>query len=200
MKKGNSLVEHRESEGLITSFDQIEPLVEEIYQAMFLCKRIKSKTTVLSKKEMEKAFGENSKGHCYFSFSLFNIPFFPKIYLCSDTTQNMLIVAGHENGHLQKPYFSDNKDEETKAFLFQLSWEDVIMSNNIGGYAQFIGQFRQSNSDLNELREFPIHYHAYQLAKSIHRRNHGDWENELNELIMISKPPTDYRRIGFSVH
>lgn len=190
--------ESRLNEPLIISFDQIRPLVEETHQAMFSGKKYRYKTNVLSQKEMSKRFGEDSKGHCYAPFLFFSHPCFRQIYLCENSISNILIVAGHEIGHLQKPFFSANDLEETKAFLFQLYWGETIMEKNIGNLAETLNLRRRLDCD--NYTDFPLHQGAYLMAESIYQRNPHKWEKGLQELKQISRPPTDRKRIGLSVH
>src|SRR3989338_5857528 len=56
-----------------------------------------------------------------------------RIYAVSDELDKLMLVLGHEIGHVLSDSLKDKRDEEAKAYAFSLAWMKTIREHNIGG-------------------------------------------------------------------
>ena len=81
----------------------------------------------------EKMTNEKASGVAGFSVNNPNSTCY--VYVKTDSLDKMMIVLGHEIGHVLSYSLVNNVNEEAKAFAFQLAWVKVIHENNIGNLA-----------------------------------------------------------------
>src|SRR3989338_2377411 len=64
----------------------------------------------------------------------------------------VMLVIGHELGHVLSPPLSNMHDEEAKAFAFELEWMKAIKQNNIANLAGNINiDFQPANNGLHDV-------------------------------------------------
>ncbi len=56
-----------------------------------------------------------------------------RIYVVNDDLDKLMLVIGHEIGHVLSKPLKNKKDEEAKAYAFSLAWMKAIRENNIAG-------------------------------------------------------------------
>lgn len=56
---------------------------------------------------------------------------FKQIFIKKGDLDKVLLVAGHEIGHVLTPALTNAHDEEAKAFAFEFAWVETIMKHNI---------------------------------------------------------------------
>jgi hypothetical protein len=54
-----------------------------------------------------------------------------KVFIKQNDLDKVMLVAGHEIGHVLTKSLSNAHDEEAKAFAFELAWMEAIVENNI---------------------------------------------------------------------
>lgn len=58
-----------------------------------------------------------------------------KIYILNGPLDRVMLVIGHELGHVLTPTLKERHDEEAKAFAFEMAWAKAIHENNIANLA-----------------------------------------------------------------
>jgi len=58
-----------------------------------------------------------------------------KIYILNGPLDRVMLVIGHELGHVLTPTLKERHDEEAKAFAFEMAWAKAIHDNNIANLA-----------------------------------------------------------------
>jgi len=56
-----------------------------------------------------------------------------EVFILENCLDQLMLVTGHEIGHVMTPTVDDPRDEEAKAFAFEHLWIDTIIEHNIGG-------------------------------------------------------------------
>lgn len=88
---------------------------------------------VLEKDEM-KAVHEQNGGQWSNTIQGFSINSNPikQVFVKQADLDKVMIVVGHEIGHVLTSSLSNAHDEEAKAFAFEFAWIEAIIKNNIG--------------------------------------------------------------------
>ena len=184
-EKSTQIWKRRKNDVLITSFDQISPLVKETYRAIYPWRTYARKTTVLPIDELPSKYGMNCAGCSTRPRGMF----FPsikraEILVAENSCLDVLVIIGHEVGHVQRPWFYisnlANYWGEVKAFLFQRHWIDTIEERNIGGYAQEVSlmweELRANESPS------PMQNQAFSMADAIYQLEGGSWSEDRKKL------------------
>ena len=61
-----------------------------------------------------------------------------QIFVRKGPLDEVMLVVGHELGHVWTIPLKDQHDEEAKAFAFMLAWKDAIVEHDIAGLASSI--------------------------------------------------------------
>jgi hypothetical protein len=89
---------------------------------------------VCDEEEMKKAHKANggvwSPG--IMGFALNRSPYPSTIFVKKNHLDALMLVVGHELGHVLSDTLPDAVDEEAKAFAFELAWAKTIVENDIG--------------------------------------------------------------------
>jgi hypothetical protein len=108
---------------------------------------------VLEKEEM-KAVHEQNGGQWSDSIQGFSINSIPikQVFVKSADLDKVMIVVGHEIGHVLTPSLPNAHDEEAKAFAFEFAWIEAIMKHNIGNLkANFTLDLKPANNGLHDV-------------------------------------------------
>lgn len=86
---------------------------------------------VLDKEKMQEAHPEWHQEVVGFAHN--RLPSTSEIFAQQSTLDRLLLVIGHELGHVGSRPHPDRMLEEAKAFAFELAWLDAIKEHNIAG-------------------------------------------------------------------
>lgn len=108
---------------------------------------------VLSEEEMRKAHkqhgGKWNKG--IMGFAVNNYPYPSTIFVRKNNLDALMLTIGHEIGHVLSKQLPDPKDEEAKAFAFELAWARKLVQEDIGGLAKsFNIDFMPANNGVHD--------------------------------------------------
>jgi hypothetical protein len=147
--KNQDYIEHKTPEPFVPetflrSNRNFQPSIGKITEILHYVEEAFQKTTgfelprdisinLLDKKEFDKfnpnpnvmGFALNKNGTMYSS----------EIFIRSGELDKVLLVIGHELGHVMSLSLPDIVNEEAKAFAFTLAWIKTISDNNIAGLA-----------------------------------------------------------------
>lgn len=86
-----------------------------------------------------------------------------KIFIKENDLDKVMLVIGHELGHVMTPTLPDIRDEEAKAFAFEIAWMQAIVEHNIADLKE--------NISLDSLDFLPakngIHDVAFTFVKTL---------------------------------
>ncbi len=108
---------------------------------------------VLEKEEM-KAVHEQNGGQWSDTIQGFSINGNPtkQVFVKQADLDKVMIVVGHEIGHVLTPSLGNAHDEEAKAFAFEFAWIEAIMKHNIGNLkANFTLDLKPANNGLHDV-------------------------------------------------
>jgi hypothetical protein len=108
---------------------------------------------VLSDAQMRKAHTANGGrwNDGIMGFAVNRWPETSAIFVRQNHLDALMLVVGHELGHVLSPQLSDAVSEEAKAFAFELAWAKTIMENDIGGLAgNFNTDFKPAANGLHD--------------------------------------------------
>lgn len=124
---------YRPATQFIEGAEEIEPFVKETFE----------KTTgtlfpqnviirILNKEDMQRIHETNAGqwNDTIQGFSINALPF-KQIFIKKGDLDKVLLVAGHEIGHVLTPALTNAHDEEAKAFAFEFAWVETILKHNI---------------------------------------------------------------------
>lgn len=77
-----------------------------------------------------------------------------KIFVKNNKLDELMLVIGHEIGHVFTSRLSNSHDEEAKAFSFALKWAETIKKHNIGNLSCCIKEnfdFKPANNGLHDI-------------------------------------------------
>jgi len=108
---------------------------------------------VLDEKEMAKAHQSNggkwNPGIMGFAINRDDAP--SSIFIKQNHLDELMLVIGHELGHVLTARLDSELDEEAKAFAFELAWAKCLVENNIGGLgASFDVDFTPAANGLHD--------------------------------------------------
>ena len=63
-----------------------------------------------------------------------------EIFAVAGSLDEVMLVIGHELGHVLSPALNNQQAEEAKAFAFEMAWAQAIFEEDIGGLQQSINQ------------------------------------------------------------
>ncbi len=63
-----------------------------------------------------------------------------EIFAAAGSLDEVMLVIGHELGHVLSPALNNQQAEEAKAFAFEMAWAQAIFEHDIGGLRQSINQ------------------------------------------------------------
>lgn len=61
-----------------------------------------------------------------------------EVFAAAGSLDEVMLVIGHELGHVLSPALSNGRSEEAKAFAFEMAWAQAIFEHNTGGLRQSI--------------------------------------------------------------
>ncbi len=75
-----------------------------------------------------------------------------EIFVLENFLDELLVVLGHELGHVLSAPLPTARDEEAKAFAFQAAWLHTLKESNIAGLgASFVSQFSPAKNGLHDV-------------------------------------------------
>ncbi len=75
-----------------------------------------------------------------------------EIFVLENFLDELLVVMGHEIGHVLSAPLPSARDEEAKAFAFQAAWLGALREGNIAGLgASFVSQFSPAKNGLHDV-------------------------------------------------
>ncbi len=75
-----------------------------------------------------------------------------QIFVKKNDLDRLMLVIGHEIGHVLTPCLMSKHDEEAKAFAFELAWMKTIVDNNIANLKENINlDFAPANNGLHNV-------------------------------------------------
>lgn len=87
------------------------------------------------------------------------------VFVRENALDSMLLVLGHEIGHVLTDALPNKHDEEAKAFAFSVEWAKTIKKHNVAGLAQSIkGEFDFSPAR-NGLHDLAFGFVSFMLKK-----------------------------------
>ena len=90
---------------------------------------------VISKDKMLEVNPRNVVG---FAINRKNLGLVSEVFVRKDTLDRVMLVLGHELGHVLTKRLGNEKDEEAKAFAFALAWMKKIKEKNIANLSTSI--------------------------------------------------------------
>ncbi len=63
-----------------------------------------------------------------------------EIFAVAGSLDDVMLVVGHELGHVLSPPLQNSHAEEAKAFAFEMAWASAIFANDVAGLSQSISQ------------------------------------------------------------
>lgn len=73
------------------------------------------------------------------------------IFIKEDELARVMITVGHEIGHCLSNPLPDQRDEEAKAFAFELAWVEILHKHNIAGLSNCITPTIPANNGLHNI-------------------------------------------------
>ncbi|MBU0461272.1 MAG: hypothetical protein KJ574_01660 [Nanoarchaeota archaeon] len=91
-------------------------------------------------------------------FAINNNPGTNMIFVKENNMDALMLTIGHEIGHVMTAKLPDPRDEEAKAFAFELAWMDTLKEHNIANLAdQFVAFIEPAKNGLHNVAfEFVI--------------------------------------------
>jgi len=80
-----------------------------------------------------------------------------QIFVKNDHLDSLILVIGHEIGHIHTKRLSNSHDEEAKAFSFAIEWAKTIKKHNLGNLSENIKDdidFKPARNGLHDLAFF----------------------------------------------
>ena len=75
-----------------------------------------------------------------------------KIFIKENDLDKVMLVIGHELGHVLTPTLPNMHDEEAKAFAFELAWMEAIVEDNIANLKENISlDFKPAANGLHDV-------------------------------------------------
>ena len=153
------LIPYRPATQFIEDAEEIEDHIKEAFEATTgkeLPKNIM--INVVEKEELKRIHKRNS-GKWSDGIQGFALNTeIKQIFVKKNDLDKMMLVIGHEIGHVLTPTLPNSKDEEAKAFAFELAWMDAIVENNIAGLKMNINPQPANNG---------LHNVAFNFVKEI---------------------------------
>ena len=109
---------------------------------------------VLTEKEMKKAHEQHGGkwNDGIMGFAVNNFPYPSNIFIRKNNLDSLMLTIGHEIGHVLTKQLSNAKDEEAKAFAFEIAWARKIVETDVGGLAKnFNVDFMPANNGLHDV-------------------------------------------------
>lgn len=104
-----------------------------------------------------------------------NGPSVKHIFVGQDHLDSVMMVLGHELGHVFTPTVGNRHDEEAKAFSFAEAWASCIKIHNIGNLAACIREQNGWQPAANGLHDVAFHFVRSLLGRGMHpMRIHWD--------------------------
>ena len=118
--------------------NEVKSIAEEIFELMMkekLPENISINTLPFDEfKALHSRFGSWSSGILGFSVNGGS----KKIFVRENQLDALILVTGHEIGHVLTDTLPNKHDEEAKAFSFSIEWAEAIKKHNVAGLASSI--------------------------------------------------------------
>lgn len=143
----------REDTQFIGNAKEIEDLIKDAFWHTMnepLSSHIK--ISVLDDKDFIKVFNRNSRRGFSPGIQGFCLHATKELFVRSGKLDKVMVVIGHEIGHLLTNSLPSIINEEAKAFSFERAWLQAIVENNIGGIANNINlNFNPANNGVHDV-------------------------------------------------
>ena len=84
-------------------------------------------------------------------FAINRKPFISNIFIRKDALDKVMLVVGHEIGHVLSMPLKKKHDEEAKAFAFSLAWMEAIKQHNIADLSNSIKLDKPTQNGLHNV-------------------------------------------------
>ena len=135
----NMLNPFREEAQFVADAKDIESLIKEAFrETMGEAFPEHIKVSVLKEEAFRRAFNCYSSGNFSQGIQGFAIHNKNKVFVKAGKLDKVMVVLGHEIGHVLTHSLSSILDEEAKAFSFEKAWLNAVINKNIGDIADNI--------------------------------------------------------------
>ena len=149
----------------IDNNDEIKKIAEEVFEMMMKEKMPSSISINILPfdefKALHSRFGAWSNGILGFSINSNN----KKIFVRENHLDSLMIVIGHEIGHVLTETLANKHDEEAKAFAFSVEWANTIKEHNIANLGLSIKDEIDLNPARNGLHDVAFEFVDFMVKK-----------------------------------
>ena len=149
----------------IDDSDEARKIAEEVFEAMTneeLSKEILINVLPFNDfRIMHSQFGSWNNGILGFSVNGKQ----KLVFVKEDSIDSMLIVLGHEIGHVLTDSLPNKHDEEAKAFAFSIEWVRTIKKHDIAGLGKSIKDEPSFNPARNGLHDMAFDFVDFMIKK-----------------------------------
>lgn len=122
---------------------QVQELLNETLSAMELSLPDNVIVHICDNEKMQRIMGSHTESIRGFAIG-------PEVFVHKDNLDMVMVVLGHELGHIWAPPLKDPVLEEAKAFAFQSAWVSAIRENDIGGLRDNIKDVEPAQNGLHD--------------------------------------------------
>jgi hypothetical protein len=123
--------------------------------------------SILPKEELKRKHGEFGKWSDGIQGFAVNGAVLKQVFVKQDHLDSVMMVLGHEIGHVFTPSLSNQHDEEAKAFSFAEAWAKCIKKHDIGGLAQSIKDESDWQPACNGLHDVAFNFVQRMIRKGV---------------------------------
>lgn len=142
---------------------EIIDAVKETFELMMDKKMPKMAIYLLNDSDFKLAhsvFGKWNNGILGFSLNKTK-----EIFIRENSLDAVMLVIGHEIGHILTPTLSNKHDEEAKAFAFSVEWANTIKNHNIAGIGSSIKDVLDFEPARNGLHDIAFAFVSLMMGK-----------------------------------
>ncbi|MEE9525732.1 MAG: hypothetical protein V3V78_03965 [Candidatus Woesearchaeota archaeon] len=103
---------------------------------------------LISEEEMKKIHPRNVVG---FAINRKHLGLMSEVFVRKDTLDRVMVILGHELGHVLTRRLENERDEEAKAFAFSLAWMKKIKEENIANLSTAILLDRPAQNGIHDV-------------------------------------------------
>ncbi|MBI2541794.1 hypothetical protein HYV80_03745 [Candidatus Woesearchaeota archaeon] len=155
----------RPKSGLMHDNDEVTSIAEEIFKLMFKEKlpgNISISILPLDEfKTLHSNFGAWSSGIMGFSINGKE----KKIFARETHLDSLMLIIGHEIGHVLTEALPNKHDEEAKAFAFSIEWAKTIKKHNVAGLGPNIKDETELQPARNGLHDAAFEFVDFMVKK-----------------------------------
>ncbi len=150
---------------IIVDNNEVRNIVKEIFELMMKEKmpdHISINVLSLNDfKALHSQFGSWSNGILGFSINGDK----KLVFVRENNLDELMIVIGHEIGHVLTDTLPNKHDEEAKAFAFSIEWARTIKKHNVAGLGLSIKEETEFDPARNGLHDIAFHFVDFMIKK-----------------------------------